>query len=143
MTQDFLLQIFFMIVFPQAPENNARVILNFFKNLRKYSQVKVHHRYKTTSAAKLLPVSMTPVANLSPVSTTPAVNFATSFAGGVDTGGRCRQYWWRICHRCHRYWRQICHSVNGTGGKLPPVSVTTGGKLPPVSTTPAANLTQG
>ncbi len=32
------------ITFPQAPENNSRVISNFFKNLGRYSQVKVHHQ---------------------------------------------------------------------------------------------------
>ncbi len=35
---------FSWITFPQAPENNIRVILNFFENSWRYSQVKVHHR---------------------------------------------------------------------------------------------------
>ncbi len=34
------------IIFHQAPENNTRVIENFFENSRRYSQVKVHHRYQ-------------------------------------------------------------------------------------------------
>ncbi len=34
------------IIFPQAPENNIRVLSIFFENSRRYSQVKVHHRYQ-------------------------------------------------------------------------------------------------
>jgi hypothetical protein len=40
-----LLQVFFMHHLPQAPENNIRVISNFFKNSRRYLKAKVHHRY--------------------------------------------------------------------------------------------------
>ncbi len=36
-----LLQVFLWIIYPKAPENNIRVITNFFEN----SQVKLHHRY--------------------------------------------------------------------------------------------------
>ncbi len=32
------------ISFPQAPEYIIRVVSNFFENLRRYSQLKVHHR---------------------------------------------------------------------------------------------------
>ncbi len=35
-----------MIIFPQAPENNIRVISIFSENSLKYSQVEVHHQYK-------------------------------------------------------------------------------------------------
>jgi hypothetical protein len=78
----FLLQIFFMNHLPQVPENNIRVISNFFENSRKY--------FASQGAP---PVSMTLVAN-----------FATSSAGVVDTGGKLtlvstmhqRQIW----HRC-------------------------------------------
>ncbi len=41
--QDFQFQFFSWISFPQAPEYPIWTILNFFKNLRKYSQFKVHH----------------------------------------------------------------------------------------------------
>ncbi len=39
----FCFRFFSGIIFPQTPENNTRVSLNFFKNSRRYSQVKVHH----------------------------------------------------------------------------------------------------
>jgi hypothetical protein len=52
-SRDFLLQVFFMIHLPQAPDNNIRIISNFFENSRRYSKVKVHAP----------PVSTTPVAN--------------------------------------------------------------------------------
>ncbi len=37
---------FSWLIFPQAPENNIRVVSNFFENSRRYFQVKVHHRYQ-------------------------------------------------------------------------------------------------
>ncbi len=43
-SRDFLLQVFFMNHLPQAPDNIIRIISNFFENLRRYLQVKVHHR---------------------------------------------------------------------------------------------------
>ncbi len=44
MSQDFRLLVFFSgICFPQAPEYTIRAVSNFFDNLRRYSQLKVHH----------------------------------------------------------------------------------------------------
>ncbi len=37
----FCFRFFSSITFPQGPENNIRVISNFFENSRRYSQVKV------------------------------------------------------------------------------------------------------
>ncbi len=39
----FFFRFFAWITFPQAPDNNIRIISNFFENSRRYSQVKVHH----------------------------------------------------------------------------------------------------
>ncbi len=78
-SRDFLLQVFW-IIFPQALENNRRVISNFFENSRRYSQGKVHQRYRVslTHWRQILPpvpmVLLIPVANLTPVSTIPAAN---------------------------------------------------------------------
>ncbi len=85
-SQDFLLLVFFMNQFPQAPEYTIRAILNFFKNSRRYSQLKVDHRYQRHRWQ--IWVSTTLVANLPPVSMTPAANFATSFTSVVDPGGK-------------------------------------------------------
>jgi hypothetical protein len=91
-SRDFLLLVFFSwISFPPAPEYPIRTISNFFENSRRYSQVKVHHRYQRHP---------TPAANLPLVSKTPAENFATSFACVVDTGGK------------------FATGVNDTGGKF-------------------------
>jgi hypothetical protein len=38
--RDFQLQVFYIISFPQAPDYTKRVVLNFFENLRRYSQLK-------------------------------------------------------------------------------------------------------
>ncbi len=40
----FCFRFFSWIILPQAPDNNIRIISNFFENSRRYSQVKVHHR---------------------------------------------------------------------------------------------------
>ncbi len=95
-----------------APEYPIRTILNFFENSRRYSQVKVCHRYKRQICHRcqrhrrqvLRPVSLVlliPVANLHPVSTILVA---------------------------------ICHWYQRTGGKFAFLH------LPPVSTTTAANL---
>ena len=42
--ENFCFRFFSWITFPQAPDNNIRIISNFFENSRRYSQVKVHHR---------------------------------------------------------------------------------------------------
>jgi hypothetical protein len=42
----FCFMFFSWIMFPQAPKNSIRVYLNFVENSRKYSQVKVRHRYR-------------------------------------------------------------------------------------------------
>ncbi len=76
-----------------------RTVSNFFENSRRYSQVKVHHRYQRhrwqichrcqwhrwqfclqyqRHRRQIFP----------PVSTTPAANFAASFTSVVDTSGK-------------------------------------------------------
>ncbi len=40
----FCFRFFSWITFPQAFDNNSRIISNFFENSRRYSQAKVHHR---------------------------------------------------------------------------------------------------
>ncbi len=42
----FCFWFFSWISFPQAPEYPIMTVYNFFKNSRRYSQVKVHHRYQ-------------------------------------------------------------------------------------------------
>ncbi len=125
-SRDFLLQVFSWITFPQAPENNIRVISNFFENSRRYSQVKVHHRWQIAAGIN---------------------DTDGKYATGINnTGGKfCHQFrlccWhrWQICHRCQRYRQQICRrcqrrrwqiatSINDTGGKFATGVNDTGGK---------------
>ncbi len=116
---------------PIRPEYPIRTVSNFFENLRRYSQVKVHHRYQrhTTLAANLPPVSLTPVANLPPVSTTQAKLVAKFSAGVFDTSGKfaagvgCR--WYRWCTLTCEYLREfskkfemVLMGYSGAGGKL-------------------------
>jgi hypothetical protein len=83
--------------------------LNYFENLQRYSQVKVHHWYQQQRWQILPPFLLAlliPVANLPPMSTILAA----------------------ICHRCQRYQRQIATGFNDTGGKFATVVNDTGGK---------------
>ncbi len=76
-SRDFLLLVYFMNQFPQAPEYTIRAVSNFFENSRRYSQLKVDHRYQRHRQQILTPVSVVlliPLANLPPVSTIPAAN---------------------------------------------------------------------
>ncbi len=45
-SQDFLLPVFLWISFPPASEYSVWTVSDFFENSRRYSQVKVHHRYQ-------------------------------------------------------------------------------------------------
>ncbi len=65
-SRDFLLLVFLWISFPPAPEYPIKTVSNFFENSRRYSQVKVHHRYQRHRWQILPPVPLvllTPVAN--------------------------------------------------------------------------------
>jgi hypothetical protein len=42
--RDFDFRLFSCFSFPQDPEYIMRAVLNFFENLRRYSQLKMHHR---------------------------------------------------------------------------------------------------
>ena len=42
----FCFRFFSWISFPPAPEYPIRTVSNFFENPRRYTQVKVHHRYQ-------------------------------------------------------------------------------------------------
>ncbi len=99
MSRDFLLQVFSWITFPQAPENSIRVISNFFENLRRYSQVKVHHRCQR----QLWQICRQCQWYRRQFATD--INFATSSACVVDTGANC--------HRCQRRQWQIMGKISG------------------------------
>ncbi len=88
---------FFMNQFPRATEYPIRTVSNFFENSRRYSQVRVHHRYQRHWWQICHRSQQHWRQKLPLVSTTPATNFATSFTSVVDTG---------------------------TDGNLPPVSLT-------------------
>jgi hypothetical protein len=62
----FCFWFFSWVSFPSAPEYPIRTVSNFFENLRRYSQVKVHHRYQrhwwqnmeTISGCRLVKVNL-------------------------------------------------------------------------------------
>ncbi len=109
----FCFRFFSWITFPQAPDNNDRIISNFFRkftvifasqgaNCHWYQQHRrqICHWYQWHRRQILPPVPLvllTPVANLPPVSTIPAPVSTTPVAN---------------CHRYQRHWRQICHRCN-------------------------------
>jgi hypothetical protein len=108
----FCFWFFSCISFPQAPEYAIRTVLHFFKNLRRYLQLKVDHqyqrhrwqichrcqrhrrqncrRYQQHRRQILPPVSLVlliPMANLSPVSTIPAANLPPVSLSPVANNG--------------------------------------------------------
>ncbi len=84
----FCFWFFSWISFPKSPEYTIRAVSNFSENSRRYSQLKVDHRYQRhrwkichryqRHRRQILPpvslVLLIPVANLPPVSTTPVAN---------------------------------------------------------------------
>ena len=114
----FCFWFFSWISFPPAPEYSIMTVSNFFENSRRYSQVKVHHRWQ--------------------------ISHWCQFATGInDTGGKfchqlplCCWHRWQICHRCQRYRRQICQrcrwqiatGINYTRSKFATGVIDTGGK---------------
>jgi hypothetical protein len=116
-----------------------RTVSNFFENSRRYSQVKVHHRYQlhwwqicTSVNDTCGKIAAALAANLPPVSTAPVENFVTSFVTVVDTGGK-------FATGVNDTGGKFASGVNNTGGNLPPVSITLAANMPPVSMTPVAN----
>ncbi len=95
----FCFRFFSWITFPQAPDNNIRIISNFFENSRRYSQAKVLNFGVNDTGGK----------------------FCHQFPLGC-------WHRWQICHQCQRYRRQICRlcqwrrrriatGINETSGK--------------------------
>jgi hypothetical protein len=82
----FCFRFFSWIIFPQAPENNFRVISNFFqKFVEIFASKGASSPVSTKPVANLPLVSKTPAENLPPVSTT---LFASDTAGVFDTCGK-------------------------------------------------------
>ncbi len=138
----FCFRFFSWITFPQAPENDIRVISKYFENSRRYSQVKVHHRcqrhrwqichrcqwHRWQIAAGIndtggkFATGINDTDNNNDTSSACVVDTGGKFATGVnDTGGK------------------FAAGVNDAGGKLLLVSTTLAANLPPVSLTPVAN----
>jgi hypothetical protein len=93
-SRDILLLVFVKGQFAPKPQIIPLGPFRIFSKIRRYSQVKVHHRYQRHRRQILPPVLLVlliPVTNLPPVATIPAAN---------------------------------CAGFNNTGGKLPPVSTT-------------------
>ncbi len=115
-SRDFLLLVFFMNQFPQAPEYTIRAVSNFFENSRRYSQLKVDHRYQRHRWKILPPVSVVlliPVANLPPVSTIPAANLPPVSTTPVANCHQYQRHRWQICHRCQRHRWQTMRLISG------------------------------
>ncbi len=104
------------ISFPQAPEYTIWAVSNFFKNLRRYSQLNVDHRYQRHRQQILPPVSLVlliPLTNLPPVSTIPAANLLPVSTTSVANCHRYQRHQRQICHRCQRYRWQTMVLISG------------------------------
>ncbi len=114
--RDFLLLVFSWISFPQAPEYTIRAVSKFFENSRRYSQLKVDHRYQRHQWQILPPVSLVlliQVANLPPVSTIPTANLPPVSTTPVANCQRYQRHRRQICHRCQRHRWQTTGLISG------------------------------
>ncbi len=110
MSQDFLLQVFFVNQFPPSPPvQYTGADLNFFKNSRRYIIRKSRHCFNY-----LPPVSLTPVANLPPV----------SLIAEVDGN----------------FWKNLPPVSLTPGANLLPASTTLVANLPSVPLTPLVHI---
>ncbi len=119
---------FSWISFPQAPEYTIRAVSNFFKNSRRYSQLKVHHRccWHRWQMEKIFNEK-----NFNYFVWTllgSRVNIYINFCLQVHL--KVSAVWY-----CFHYLPVVSLPLS-----LPPVSLTPAANLPPVSLTPVANL---
>ncbi len=133
MSWDFRLLVFFLeSVSPQAPEYTIRAVSKFFENLRRYLQLKVHHRccwlwwqmQKIFNHNSFNYLVWTPLGS--------RVNYWIHFCLQVHFKvWYCSQYLppVQICRRCHWYRWQIPTGVVDTGGKFAASIIDTGGKF--------------
>jgi hypothetical protein len=122
---------FFHVSFPPAPEYPIRTISNLFENLRRYSQVKVHHqcqRHRCQICCRYQQHWW----QIFHRSTAPAANFATSFASVVDTGGKfatnINDSGGKFAPQCHQNWWQFAAGITDTGDKFATCVNDAGGK---------------
>jgi hypothetical protein len=111
-----LLLVFFMNQFPPSPRVFHLACSNFFENSRRYSRVKVHHRYQRHRRQIFLPFSLVlliPAANLPLVSTIPLANLPPVSTTPVAKCHRYQRNRRQICHRCQRHRWQIMATISG------------------------------
>ncbi len=120
---------FSWISFPQATKYINRAVSNFFENLRRYSQLKVHHwcpwprgQMEKSSIRKVLIILF---GHLWEVELTYRYIFAFKFTLRSQHPDIVPIIW----RRCGWYWWQIATCVIDTGGKLSAGIVDTGGKF--------------
>ncbi len=111
-SRDFLLLVFFMNQFPQAPEYTSWAVMNFFENSRRYSQLKVDHRYQRhrwqschryqRNRRQILPPLL--LVWLMPVA-------CQRYRRQICC--RCQRRWWQICRLCQRRWWQTMGVISG------------------------------
>ncbi len=122
----FCFWFFSSITFPQAPDNNVRIISNFFENSRRYSQVKVHHRcqrHRWQICHRWQWHRWQIAAGIN--------DTGGRFATGInDTGGKFFHQFPLCCWHRRQQWRrwQIATGINDTGGKFATGVIDTGGK---------------
>ena len=97
-TRFFAPGLYHELVSPQAPEYTIWAVSNFFKNLRRYSQLNVDHRYQRHRQQILPPVSLVlliPVTNLPPATTIPAANLLPVSTTPVANCHWCQRHRWQ------------------------------------------------
>ncbi len=114
----FCFRFFSWITFPQAPDNNNRIISNFFKNSRRYSQVKVHHRcqrhrWQICHRCQWHRWQISAGINVTGGKFATGINDTT---GVVDTGGK--PWAANISANFRKKFETVLMEYSGAGGKL-------------------------
>jgi hypothetical protein len=127
-SRDFWLLVFFMNQHPPSPWVYIRAVKVFFKNLRIYSQLKVHrHGWQMEKTLIIL------FGHLWEVELTYKYIFAFKFTLRSQQPdivpiicNQCHWHQWQICHRHQQHlqnWWQIFSSVVDTGGAPWPANI--------------------
>ncbi len=134
----FCFWFFSWISFPQASDYTIRAVLNFFENSRRYSQLKVWHRYqrhrwqmeKIFNQKNFNNFIWSPLGSRGNI----YINFRLQVHFQISAAWYCSDYF--VIDTGGKF----ATGVVDSGGNLQPPSLTPAANLPPVSLTPVANL---
>ncbi len=140
----FCFWFFSCISFPPAPEYSIKTVSNFFKNSRRYSQLKVCHRCqrhrwqieKILNQKNFNNFVWSPLGSRGNI----YINFCLQVHFQVSAAWYCSNYLPTVSTTQGELVAKFAAGVVDTGGKFAAGVVDTSGNMPPVSLTPVVHL---